>query len=141
MLNTKKQNKVAYIAGPITGRINLNRGAFDDAAALIRKAGLIPVIPHDLFMHMDETNFEWSDYLRICLAKICLHADVLITLPDWEQSPGAKLEVEVWRRLGNEAVPLQKLVGDAEAHPAHPDPKGSLPTNELVNQGEQPTNQ
>lgn len=134
MLNTPKQNKVAYIAGPITGRINENRGAFDDAASVIRKAGFIPVIPHDLLMHIDTTNYQWSDYLRICIAKICLHCDVMITLPDWESSAGAKLEVEVWRRLGNEPLPLQKLLSDAEAHPAnpahpaHPDPKGSLPT-------------
>lgn len=114
MLHLIKGGRVAYIAGPITGRVNLNRGAFEDAAALLRKAGFIPVIPHDLFMHADTEAYDWCDYLRVCLAKICLHADVLVTLPDWEQSPGAKLEVDVWRRLGREPMPLMKFTDQPE---------------------------
>lgn len=117
MMNTLKTNgrKIAYIAGPISGRINDNRGAFEDAAVLVRKAGFIPVIPHDLLIHIDTTDYQWSDYLRLCLAKICLHADVLVTLPDWEDSEGAKLEVDVWRRLGNDPIPLLKLADQLNA--------------------------
>jgi hypothetical protein len=106
MLQLNSNNRVVYIAGPISGRINNNEGAFRDAAKMILEKGFIPVVPHDLFMHCDCSNFEWVDYLRVCIAKICLHCDVLVTLPDWELSEGAKLEVDLWRKLGKEPVML-----------------------------------
>lgn len=102
--------KLIYIAGPISGRTNNNEGAFRDAATLIQRTGHIAVVPHDLFLHKDTSNYGWHDFMRTCIAHICTNCDVMVTLPDWHESEGAKMEVELWRKLGNEPVLLSNFI-------------------------------
>lgn len=95
-----------YIAGPITGRDNLNRQAFEDAAAAVAAKGHHPINPHDLHGGIT-TEPHWC-YMRRCLPAV-LDSDALLMLDDWIRSRRAVLErsvaigigLKVWYRVGD----------------------------------------
>lgn len=107
-----------YISGPITGRPSLNLAAFRDAAEQIKSFGLIPVVPHDLVEGIDHEGWEWVDYMRICIKKL-VECEAIITLHDWEESPGAIVEVDLARKLNMEVftiVNLDRLIQTADRY-------------------------
>lgn len=75
----------AYIAGKITGD-PLYKSKFKRAAQLLEIVGHTVINPADLPEHMSN-----ADYMRICFAMLDT-ADVAVFLPDWRESPGARLE-------------------------------------------------
>lgn len=83
---------VVYVSGPMTGLVNLNKPAFYNEAAKLRKLGFIVINPAEL----DDAGEEMAylDYLRRdvkeMLEKGCGRIRLL---PGWEQSTGATLEV------------------------------------------------
>lgn len=79
-----------YVIGPVTGRENLNRKAFDDAKEKLWDAGYDVVIPHDVI----PPDAYYGDAMRISI-KTMLDCDGVATLPDWDESRGAKLEINV----------------------------------------------
>jgi len=94
-----------YISGPITGRPQLNVSAFRDAEDKIRALGLKTIVPHDLMVEMDTTGMVWEDYMRTCI-KALMDCSAVVTLPDWEESPGAQLEVHIARKLNIKVYPI-----------------------------------
>lgn len=95
-----------YVAGPMSGRENLNRSAFDRAARLIRERdpNASVIIPHDVpaiqhsgscpASHVAQTTGDHSVacYLRADLLAL-LESDVVYVLSGWEASTGARHEV------------------------------------------------
>ena len=81
-----------YIAGKITGDPNY-REKFAEAAEKIKDAGNIPLNPAEL-----PAGMTAADYMRICFAMIDI-CDWVCFLPDWEASPGARLEMEYCRYI------------------------------------------
>lgn len=86
-----------YIAGPITGRKNLNRAAFNQAYRLAARTfpHCSVVVPHDLYRPSGAATL--CPGLNWCLAMLrCLPvvegASMVILLDDWETSRGAARE-------------------------------------------------
>lgn len=74
-----------YIAGRITGNAGYKE-EFAAARAFYERQGFTVLDPSAM-----PEGMEWADYARICAAMID-SADAVVLLPDWEMSPGARLE-------------------------------------------------
>lgn len=85
-----------YISGPITGRIDGNRVAFEVAESAIRHRGHDAVNPQTLPHNHYKT---WEEYMREDI-KAMLDCDAVYALPEWELSRGAKIEIGLARELG-----------------------------------------
>jgi len=106
-----------YISGPITGKPNLNRDAFDHEERLLREAGYETFNPHSI-TPPDQMEIEgwisvlgpeqaqeklWRYYMRICVGQILL-CDEMRMLPDWQNSKGAVWEHRIAKMLGLEVT-------------------------------------
>lgn len=87
-----------YVIGPVTGRENLNRAAFEDAREKLERAGYAVTIPHDLIP--SDASHEDAILLSI---KTMLCCDGVAMLDDWDTSPGARLENRVATACGLQA--------------------------------------
>lgn len=92
----------AYISGPMSGMPDLNFPAFFSAEAQLRAAGYEPVNPATLNPDPDTT---WRDCMRTDI-KALVDCDAVATLPGWEKSRGATLEVHIAERLGLLVAPV-----------------------------------
>lgn len=79
-----------YVIGPVTGRENLNREAFENAKERLWDAGYDVLIPHDVVP--PDASHEQAMRLSI---KAMLGCGGVAALTDWDESRGAKLEREV----------------------------------------------
>ena len=79
-----------YLSGPITGKADLNRPAFDQAAAAIVSAGHTAVVPHAIVSESD----SWAAHMKADLHGM-LECDAVFMLAGWEGSKGAKVERSV----------------------------------------------
>ena len=112
-----------YICGPMAGYPDLNRTAFDEAAALIEARGDRAVVPHDVGVREHDGpcpsvydgqpaaqgDHDGGCYLRADLAQM-VDADAVHVLPGWSRSRGAQIEVLLARLLH---IPI-KHAPDAE---------------------------
>ncbi len=112
-----------YICGPMAGYPDLNRTAFDEAAALIEARGDRAVVPHDVGVREHDGpcpavygdkpaaqgDHDGGCYLRADLA-FMVDADAVHVLPGWSRSRGAQIEVLLARLL---RIPI-KHAPDAE---------------------------
>lgn len=89
-----------YIIGPVTGREDLNREAFEDARKKLELAGYAVTIPHDII----PPNASHEDAMRASIGWITRRdRDGVAMLDDWATSPGALLENRVATACGIEA--------------------------------------
>ena len=87
-----------YIAGPITGRsLDEARDEFARAANLLVSLGHDPVNPFVVAPTRDD--WQWEDYMRADLTAL-LGCDAVATLSGHHQSRGARIEVDLAKRLG-----------------------------------------
>lgn len=86
-----------YLSGPMTGYPDFNYPAFRKAANIFRMNGLEVFDPSEIF-DGDQTLSK-ETYMREDIAAV-LKATLLVTLDGWEQSSGARLEVEVAKAIG-----------------------------------------
>ena len=76
-----------YIADPMTGIPNFN-AFFNEAEEYLRSQGYKVMNPNCL-----PTDFDWKDYMPICLEMINC-CDAVYMLRGWEDSKGANLELD-----------------------------------------------
>ena len=103
-----------YLAGPMTGYPRWNFDAFAEATAALRAAGYEVISPaeHDLAQGFDPdapvSEYTLEDRHAAMRADIeaVLSVDGLATLPGWEASEGATLEVAVAQGIGAYAFPV-----------------------------------
>ena len=106
-----------YLSGPMTGLPEYNYRAFHAAARQLRSLGHTVVNPAELHPHGwlrrllhrvlrvlrlvrgNPPAPTWVDYMRADVRAL-LECDVIATLPGWEQSRGARIEVSIAAELG-----------------------------------------
>lgn len=86
---------ILYVAGPVTGRSNLNREAFAEAARALTDAGHFPSIPH----RNVPPDAPWCDAMKSSI-RAMLRCDGVARLPDWRSSRGARIESKLARDIG-----------------------------------------
>lgn len=97
--------KPTYLSGPMTGLPDLNFPAFNNMAAQLRAAGLRVINPAEI----EHTSDEWSDCLRLDIIHL-MSCGSVATLPGWQNSKGAQLEVHIADALGITVVDAHDLV-------------------------------
>jgi hypothetical protein len=85
-----------YLAGPMTGYPDFNFPAFHAAAKKIRDEGHECVNPAEI---VSDTTTPWVDCMKRDIAGL-LTCEAVATLPGWEKSKGASLEVLIAKTLG-----------------------------------------
>lgn len=95
-----------YISGPMTGIENFNYPAFHAAAAQLRAAGYVVENPAE---NPHPECRSWEGYMRIAVAQLA-KCDRIVTLPGWQASRGAKVEVDLGLTLGMDVVDLDYLL-------------------------------
>lgn len=106
--------KRIYVIGPITGRPNENREAFEEAAGRLRAAGHEVTIPHDLIDPDDDLAPLWEHCMRKSLQHILGEWDIeheppefgIARLDDFIQSKGARIEYHIASLLGIPCMPV-----------------------------------
>jgi hypothetical protein len=102
--------KSLYIAGPMTGLPESNYPAFNDA---VENPAENPRPP----------GGEWLEYMRMSLRQLS-RVDALVMLPGWQNSRGARIEVDTALKLGFNVFTLEEAVripveeGAVAHHPA-----------------------
>lgn len=93
-----------YLAGPMSGLPDFNYPAFNAAAEKLREAGYEVENPaeHDL-----QAGLPWQVYLRHAIKRL-MDCDAVATLPAWEHSKGARLEVLIAERLAMQVSAVQE---------------------------------
>ena len=99
-----------YVIGPVTGRRDLNRPAFEAARVELDEAGYDATIPHDV-VPPDATR---EQAMRASV-RMLLECDGVAVLPDWSGSDGAKLEKKVADACGIYAHDVDAWVSNAQS--------------------------
>jgi len=81
-----------YISGPITGRKDFNREAFDKAGIIIQGLGFDPVSPFDVSPY--HPGKKWIDYMLEDIPAM-LKCEAVAALPGWIWSRGARIEIAI----------------------------------------------
>lgn len=103
---------VLYLSGPMTGYEDYNYPMFFAVAEQLRQAGYGVINPADF----SKGTADWTDCLRRDAALVAM-ADGVATLPGWELSRGANVEVTLGRGLGLPVESADDLIkGKAEIH-------------------------
>lgn len=105
--------KTIYIAGPMRGREYYNFPLFDAVAKVYREAGFKVLNPADMDRQLDgfdptelPADHDWysipqssklDEIIRRDIDAV-IKADMIVMLPEWQQSPGATAEraVALW---------------------------------------------
>lgn len=106
-----------YLSGPMTGLPQYNYPAFHAAARQLRSLGHTVVNPAELHPHGrlrrlcyrvlralrlvrgNPPTPTWAEYMRADIRAL-VGCDMIATLPGWEHSLGAELEVSIAEELG-----------------------------------------
>lgn len=91
-----------YISGKMTGIQDLNVRKFREAESRLREKGFIPVNPHNIHP-VNTYHYTWADYMRADIKALC-DCQVIAVLDDWQDSPGAILEVKIALSLGMKMI-------------------------------------
>jgi hypothetical protein len=105
MQSASLRSKQIYVSGPMTGLPSLNFPAFAAMTAALRATGHTVINPAEI----NTDGGSWSDCMRRDIAAL-MHCDTVATLPGWEHSKGARLEVLIAERLGMTVVNAHDLV-------------------------------
>lgn len=88
--------RTLYIAGPMTGLPEYNYPAFFTAQRDLEANGYAVLNPA---RRPSNPSWTWLRFMRAALHDVA-ECDGIATLPGWQSSRGASLEVEIARRLG-----------------------------------------
>lgn len=127
-VSQSERTRRAYVCGPMRGVAEFNAPAFNAAEEILKARGFEVFTPvsHDAaggFDHhgrsgsenLDDLGFDIRKALGDDLAWITANADVVFTLPGWENSRGANAEVKTALALD---IPVEPLYPESKkVHP------------------------
>lgn len=102
-----------YVIGPVSGHDDLNVSAFENARKMLRKAGYVPLIPHDFI----PDDADWQSAMRRSLETLA-KSDGIAYLDGWKDSHGARLEWRIARALGIDVASVESWCARATKHTA-----------------------
>lgn len=105
MPNEKLQT--IYLSGPMSGLPGLNFPTFHSMTASLRAGGHSHTVTNPA--EINPKGGTWTDCMRRDIAAL-MDCDTVATLPGWEHSKGARLEVLIAERLGMTVVNAHDLV-------------------------------
>lgn len=85
-----------YLAGPMSGLPDFNYPEFRRWKRSLEKVGYRVTSPADL--GMESSGYTWNDCMRSAITKM-LECDAISLLDGWENSKGAKIELEIAKKL------------------------------------------
>lgn len=97
------KSKKVYLSGKITGDDNFIK-KFKEAEEKLKARGHKVMNPAIL-----PEGFEYEEYMAICFAMID-QCNILAFLPDWEDSPGAKREIEYAVKTKKMSLRIESLL-------------------------------
>lgn len=87
---------IYYLSGPMTGLVDYNRPAFNEAAKYLRSQGFTVWNPAEEF---DPSHiYPRKVYMRRDIEAL-LKCESIVMLHGWQNSAGARLELEIAREL------------------------------------------
>lgn len=95
-----------YLSGPMTGIQDFNYPAFNTAAAQLRAAGFHVENPAE---NPEPECKSWQGFMRLAVAQLAT-CDRVVTLPGWQASRGAKVEVDLALMLEIVVLELDDLL-------------------------------
>ena len=99
-----------YISGPMTGIVDNNYPAFNEAEDVLLDMGYEVINPASNTIPEPPT---WASFMRIAIPQLC-ECDIICLLHGWGDSKGAKLEAEIGAHLGLEIVLMKEFVENKE---------------------------
>jgi hypothetical protein len=88
-------SKKVYIIGAVTGiPVDEVQAKFAKAAESLKSMGMIPVNPIDFVPE----DLNWNEAMKICIRTL-IDCDMVLLLPDWQESKGGTLEVAIARNF------------------------------------------
>jgi nucleoside 2-deoxyribosyltransferase len=99
-----------YLAGPMRGYEDYNIPAFEKAASKLRNQGYEVIVPHEIDVAKNRDPRVVGDvplrvYMADDLPEVC-KSDLVVMLPGWHMSQGARLERLVASEVG---IPVKEL--------------------------------
>ncbi len=108
-----------YLIGPVSGKRDCNRKAFESVRKMLQDEGYVVDIPHDFI----KPGTNWKDAMLVSIHQITVNApipsepphytalyDGVATLDGWEQSRGARIEHALASELGIECKPWMEYL-------------------------------
>jgi RNA polymerase sigma factor (sigma-70 family) len=92
---------LVYISGPMRGKLDLNKAAFEQAENYIISLGHTPVNPHNLTKDLINPSVE--ECLKVDIKNL-LSCDAIHMLDGWKGSKGAKLEYDIAKAIGLKVI-------------------------------------
>jgi hypothetical protein len=86
----------AYVCGPMRGKPDFNYPVFNQVSEELEKLGISVRNPASNFG--GDSSRDYSEYMRLDIGMV-LDSNVLVLLPGWENSDGAKLEISLAKAL------------------------------------------
>ena len=94
--------KRIYLSGPMSGLPEFNYPAFNAAAAQLRAAGFHVENPAE--NPIPECK-SWEGFMRLAVVQLAT-CDRIVTLDGWQNSRGARVEVDLGLTLGMDVVDM-----------------------------------
>jgi hypothetical protein len=98
-----------YLSGPMSGYPDHNFKTFNAVTKWLRAMGHNVINPVEL---NPDVGVAWAECLKTDIIAL-MGCDVVATLPGWELSRGAVLEVHIAQALGYKCVPVHVFRGEA----------------------------
>lgn len=93
--HSQRKSQPVYLSGPMSNMPGLNHAAFNSTAARLRDLGYVVTNPAEVKL---PEGSGWSNYMRVDIS-LLMACEQVATLPGWEKSKGANLEVFIAREL------------------------------------------
>lgn len=99
-----------YLTGPMTGYPEFNYPAFEEAAKVLRAAGVEVVSPHEV-NPADGVDRGWDWYLRRDIVAL-VDCNAVVRLPGSDDSKGSRLECYIAAALGMRQYELADVLSE-----------------------------